>query len=477
MINESFKLLEKSNISWVNYELLADRIDSQYYSTKYVQNEIKLLKCGLKIDKLESISEWVKKGIFDMPAKFYLKKREEGIPFIRISNIKLLEFDTTDLVYIPKEIHKKEIKTELNKGDIVISKIGSIGNIGIINEELSPCNFSQNNIGIKMNGKIDSHYLATYMISKYCLFQLHRYSTIQVQSKLNLSDIRNLIVPIPSPEIQKYIGDKVRKAEELRKEAKRLKKEVLDRLNTLLFNPNIKIDNNKFLYLDCKEIIDYKIGATIYRPKYVSNRRGLKQGIKLLKLKDISRKIYDGNHGSVHPKNILDEGDIPFIRAQDAHDGLVEINKYISNEEYRLLKHKTINYGDIVYGIKGSVGKGGIYLYENSDATVNPACVVISPKKLVNSGYLIEVLESDYFNNEIYRFAESDSTRPQISRTEFEELEVPMVSEEEQKAIGDLVFRRIKAINQSKQLIQEAKQDVEDLIEGNFDMSKVKANS
>ena len=57
MINESFKLLEKSNISWVNYELLADRIDSQYYSTKYVQNEIKLLKCGLKIDKLESISE------------------------------------------------------------------------------------------------------------------------------------------------------------------------------------------------------------------------------------------------------------------------------------------------------------------------------------------------------------------------------------------------------------------------------------
>jgi type I restriction enzyme S subunit len=30
---------------------------------------------------------------------------------------------------------------------------------------------------------------------------------------------------------------------------------------------------------------------------------------------------------------------------------------------------------------------------------------------------------------------------------------------------------------ESKQLIQEAKQDVEDLIEGNFDMSKVKANS
>jgi len=319
VINESFKLLEKSNISWVNYELLADRIDSQYYSTKYVQNEIKLLKCGLKIDKLESISEWVKKGIFDMPAKFYLKKREEGIPFIRISNIKLLEFDTTDLVYIPKEIHKKEIKTELNKGDIVISKIGSIGNIGIINEELSPCNFSQNNIGIKMNGKIDSHYLATYMISKYCLFQLHRYSTIQVQSKLNLSDIRNLIVPIPSPEIQKYIGDKVRKAEELREEAKRLKKEAEEILNKELNLKDVEFyikqtNNKKYSWTESIEIED-RIDSEFYKPKYrylskLNNMSELSYYYKISKKrinKNIDRKIKYIDLSSVN--NIIEPSD------------------------------------------------------------------------------------------------------------------------------------------------------------------------
>ena len=458
---------------YIHSEIIDDRIDAQFFTPEYIKSLKKINQ--FRIETLGNIS----RRIFDPPhtAPEFVDKSD--FEMIMIENITLNGIEG-NFRAISETCHKDIFKnSHLEGNELLVSRVGnSSGTFASVFPCYKGKNVSGNISIIKLKDEIiDKEYAFAYFNSNIGQNSIKRNIANTARKFLTISKIREFQVPIPSPEIQKYIGDKVRKAEELRKEAKRLKKEVLDRLNTLLFNPNIKIDNNKFLYLDCKEIIDYKIGATIYRPKYVSNRRGLKQGIKLLKLKDISRKIYDGNHGSVHPKNILDEGDIPFIRAQDAHDGLVEINKYISNEEYRLLKHKTINYGDIVYGIKGSVGKGGIYLYENSDATVNPACVVISPKKLVNSGYLIEVLESDYFNNEIYRFAESDSTRPQISRTEFEELEVPMVSEEEQKAIGDLVFRRIKAINQSKQLIQEAKQDVEDLIEGNFDMSKVKANS
>jgi restriction endonuclease S subunit len=464
---------EKPNITWVSNKLIEQRIDAQYYKREFINNEIKLRQI-----KNLTLKELYTKGDYGtLPdSEDYCEK---GIYLIRGTDLRDLSIKEDDLILVPEKYFSD--KSEVKAGDILIlikgATIDAEWSVSIVPNINYKAIFNGSIFRIRLKKEYDLYFVTVFMSTKYFLNQKKRAISNTGIYYNDKESLENFLIPIPSPEIQKYIGDKVRKAEELREEAKRLKKEVLDRLNTLLFNPNIKIDNNKFLYLDCKEIIDYKIGATIYRPKYVSNRRGLKQGIKLLKLKDISRKIYDGNHGSVHPKNILDEGDIPFIRAQDAHDGLVEINKYISNEEYRLLKHKTINYGDIVYGIKGSVGKGGIYLYENSDATVNPACVVISPKKLVNSGYLIEVLESDYFNNEIYRFAESDSTRPQISRTEFEELEVPMVSEEEQKAIGDLVFRRIKAINQSKQLIQEAKQDVEDLIEGNFDMSKIKANS
>ena len=480
MINESFKLLEKSNISWVNYELLVDRIDSQYYSTKYVQNEIKLLKCGLKIDKLESISEWVKKGIFDMPAKFYLKKREEGIPFIRISNIKLLEFDTTDLVYIPKEIHKKEIKTELNKGDIVISKIGSIGNIGIINEELSPCNFSQNNIGIKMNGKIDSHYLATYMISKYCLFQLHRYSTIQVQSKLNLSDIRNLIVPIPSPEIQKYIGDKVRKAEELREEAKRLKKEAeeifFNEINIVSIDNAFKKEQHiKFNWINIDELDVNRIDAEYNRRKYtILVKLLIDNNITLIPISNLLEEpIVSGST----PKggNYIENG-IPFVRATNLCEYSIDDNLvYISKEESDKLKNSEIRSGDVVFSIAGSIGVASIIPSYIEKANINQALVRLRLNN-INKYYFVFVVNSSIGRLLSLRLA-NGAVQLNLNREEVGNIMVPRINDNKEEIIANKIKLYIELLYQSKQLIQEAKQDVEDLIEGNFDMSKVKANN
>ena len=54
---------------------------------------------------------------------------------------------------------------------------------------------------------------------------------------------------------------------------------------------------------------------------------------------------------------------------------------------------------------------------------------------------------------------------------------VPRINDNKEEIIANKIKLYIELLYQSKQLIQEAKQDVEDLIEGNFDMSKVKANN
>jgi len=57
------------------------------------------------------------------------------------------------------------------------------------------------------------------------------------------------------------------------------------------------------------------------------------------------------------------------------------------------------------------------------------------------------------------------------------EIEIPLIDIDIQLIIEEKIARYKNKINKSKQLIQEAKQDVEDLIEGNFDMSKIKVNN
>jgi type I restriction enzyme S subunit len=468
----SFKYIsDKPSIAWINNNLLSQRIDSSFYSPKYVINEEKLKNSGLSLSNLEHITAWVKKGIFDMPARLYSNERENHIPFIRISNIKDLEFDTTDLVYIPINSHKKEIKTELVKGDIVISKVGTIGNIGIINEELSPCNFSQNNIGIKMNGKIDSHYLAVYMLSKYCILQLNRHSTIQVQAKLNLSDIRDLIVPIPSPEIQKYIGDKVRRAEELREEAITLQKDIDILLDVdMLLEETDRINNifhSKVNWTNEINIVD-RIDPNFYQKKYRTTIEKLGDNkVELGELVKISKRRYQ-------------TGDInKYIEISSINNsfGTIDEVEELRPEEIPTSAKHQVKEGDILVSLVRPTRKAiSIVTKEYDNAICTGGFAVLQSKGKVPVEFLTAVLRTNFAGIQFERYC-TGSTYPTINENDVVKIFIPQYSEKQINKITEKYRRIIESIYRSKQLIQEAKQDVEDLIEGDFEMSELNNNS
>jgi hypothetical protein len=406
-----------------------------------------------------------------MPARLYSNERENHIPFIRISNIKDLEFDTTDLVYIPINSHKKEIKTELVKGDIVISKVGTIGNIGIINEELSPCNFSQNNIGIKMNGKIDSHYLAVYMLSKYCILQLNRHSTIQVQAKLNLSDIRDLIVPIPSPEIQKYIGDKVRRAEELREEAITLQKDIDILLDVdMLLEETDRINNifhSKVNWTNEINIVD-RIDPNFYQKKYRTTIEKLGDNkVELGELVKISKRRYQ-------------TGDInKYIEISSINNsfGTIDEVEELRPEEIPTSAKHQVKEGDILVSLVRPTRKAiSIVTKEYDNAICTGGFAVLQSKGKVPVEFLTAVLRTNFAGIQFERYC-TGSTYPTINENDVVKIFIPQYSEKQINKITEKYRRIIESIYRSKKLIQEAKQDVEDLIEGNFEMSKLNNDS
>ena len=86
-------------------------------------------------------------------------------------------------------------------------------------------------------------------------------------------------------------------------------------------------------------------------------------------------------------------------------------------------------------------------------------------------------MEMSIIQEQIWQSASYSSVRPNTTKPAIENIRIPLIEKQKQEDVGALVEKYIDNIYQSKQLIQEAKQDVEDLIEGNFDMSKVKANS
>jgi hypothetical protein len=64
-----------------------------------------------------------------------------------------------------------------------------------------------------------------------------------------------------------------------------------------------------------------------------------------------------------------------------------------------------------------------------------------------------------------------------MSKDDLLDIDIPVVDEKIISEISELVVNEFNNLRRAKQLIQQAKQDVEDLIEGKFDMSKLKESA
>ena len=114
------------------------RWDSDYYQKHFLENE-KLIHSFPTV-RFTQLCKSIKKGIFDLPPDNYI---EEGIPFIRTSEIKNPTINFSSTVCISEEISSENHKTELTPGDLVFTKIGAyIGDVALLPSRYKKYNFS-----------------------------------------------------------------------------------------------------------------------------------------------------------------------------------------------------------------------------------------------------------------------------------------------------------------------------------------------
>ena len=458
----SYKIVAKQpSILWSDINEINDRIDAKYYHCDYMVFNIKNYG-EFEIKSLKQCVNFFETGVSNFNDGNIKLKR------LKTSNIQngfILYQDLTDCV-VP-ERDKKKI---LCKGDVVLTTYGtgSIGKVAYVNFDTQI--IPDYTIAILRTKKtIDSGYLASFLGSIYGKQQIMRRvigtSGITLVIKPHLIDIQ---IPIPSPEIQKYIGDKVRKAEELREEAKRLKKEAEEILNKELNLKDVEFyikqtNNKKYSWTESIEIED-RIDSEFYKPKYrylskLNNMSELSYYYKISKKrinKNIDRKIKYIDLSSVN--NIIEPSDFN--------------TKELPSRAQFLVKEGNL----IISTLKGS-NKISIIPEHLNDSVCSTGFIVIASKSHLTTEYLYLVFSNKVFNMQIERYS-TGSIMSGVNHDNFNKMLIPVISN---KQIIDTITNKIRKhfrlLYYSKQLIQEAKQDVEDLIEGNFDMSKVKANN
>jgi len=167
---------------------------------------------------------------------------DEGIPFLRVTDIQSKKVDWDNVKHISEEEHLELIKRcKPERGDILYSKNGTIGIPKIIDWDrefsifVSLCLIKLDKNEAKINGK----YLEQYLGSESCIEQIRLRAKQGTVTNLHLEEIRELIIPLPPLTEQQKIADilstvdeQIEQTDALIEKTKELKKGLMQRLLT-----------------------------------------------------------------------------------------------------------------------------------------------------------------------------------------------------------------------------------------------------
>ena len=165
-----------------------------------------------------------------------------------------------------------------------------------------------------------------------------------------------------------------------------------------------------------------------------------------------SINLYNGDRGTNYPsKKDYQSSGIPFVNAGAIVDG--ELNEeefnYISEDKYDSLRAGKIQQGDILYCLRGSLGKTAIVHQKFKGAISSSLCILRANESLLKE-YLYYLLCSNVIGHQQI-LAENGSAQPNLSAASVMDYMIPFSPLAEQQRIVDRIESLFAKLDEAKQ--------------------------
>lgn len=201
------------------------RIDAEYYQLKYDEIVKTIKSCRGGWDTLGNLVT-IKKSIEVGGAEYI----DEGIPFVRVSNI--TPFDVTEGKYISKELYADLKKYQPKKGEILLNKDATPGIAHHLRDDPMKMIVSGGILRLQVKtDKVNNDYLTLVLNSILIKEQVNRDVGGSIILHWRPEQVKDLVIPILSDDKQIEIQQKITESFTLRKQSKillELTKEATD---------------------------------------------------------------------------------------------------------------------------------------------------------------------------------------------------------------------------------------------------------
>jgi type I restriction enzyme S subunit len=434
------------------------RLDAEFWRPEYCEAYERVVTWS-HAHALGAIAKRMAKGIFYILADEYV---QDGVPFLRVSNVKSVLLDTNNVVHISDERNQQDKKTCFATGDVVINKTGDIGAAVI---DLPACNISQDLIGVEIADKhaFNPYYLATFLNTKYGRLQLRRWFQGQVQMHLALTDARKIAVPFPSQDQQQRVEEIILAARQEATRSQFLYAQAEDALLGELGWNKVEVSQPKSWLVTVSRTRDIRrMDAEHFQPRYERLVNHLRKTGLARPMAEVAPYVKRG----LQPV-YMTGGEVIVVNSQHLGRHLlnVEATERTDRQFWDENSRSRLRKGDVLlYSTGAYVGRTNVWL-EDQDGVASNHVTMIRPNDSCDARYLAVFLNAPPGLLQAEKWA-SGSGQRELYPEDIARFLVYLPPNEFQQKVAELVDQSYRARQKSKVLLERAKRTVEALIEG-----------
>ncbi len=456
----TYSIIQKSKLEG------AKRLDAEYYQPEFLESKNFITdKKHLEFrDVIKELTDYHANGSYEtLRQHVRLLDEPDYALMIRTVDLEKDNFDN-DVKYISKDAYNFLKKTKIFGEEIIINKIGSAGSVYLMPKLEKKVSLGMNQFMIRTKDNINADYVYAYLKCKYGGRLIAQLITGTVPNSIDKESIRSIKIPIFSKKFQDEISEIIKNSNKIKYDSL-----IYYSQAEALFLDELKIKN-----LDLEDKLSYVVNlseaeeqkredAEYFQPKYRNLIKHIKKncnGVLLGDLVSIKKGVEPG------AESYREDG-ARFIRVSSISKyGINDNNqKYLSEDLYNELKEK--------YGPK----KGEILL--TKDASLGIAYVLKNDIKGIISGGILRLklkdknIEDEYLalclNSLVGQMhAERDAGGSIIKHWKPDQIKnviIPVLPKQIQQKISSLVSESFEKRIKAKELLEEAKRKVEEMIE------------
>ena len=447
-----WSIIKKNNLEY-------SRLDPEYYKYKFLENDSFLTSIEVKTYQQLSKS-LITKG--ETPLWRGDSYKSQGIPFLRSENLLPLGLNLDKVVYIDKNVNERMARSKVYPNDILLAIVGAtIGVSGRATNEFSEYNTNQANAIIRPLNEKYSYYFAILNETKFIQLQMERFKGGGSRDNLDLHEVRKIKVPIPSKNILDFSYTSGKQIDILRKKSKLLYSQAEQILLEELRLKDLDLKDDLFCTTTLKEVKDNnRMDTEYYLPKYEKLMEHIFnfEHIPLGKLAKFKKGVEPGSDKYFKTGK-------PFLRVSNLSKFEIINNnqKYLENNLYMQLKKSyEPKKGEILLSKDATPGVAYV-LKESIEGIISSGILRLEISSSIKKEYLALIINSQIGQMQMKR----DSGGSVINHWKIEEiknLKVPLLADNIQEKIENLCCESFSKRKQAKELLEEAKYKVEEMI-------------